>query len=191
MPEGSSGSGAQLVKVAAAAGAGLAAYQYLYKPWAMRQELERLTRLKVQENLNKGMGIQDAAAEAVATACAAGATVYKVPPALSGPLCKGVGLVAVKGAILAAKEIGKGAKLAGKGAKVAARGVAKGAKAVGSVAKKLSHFLGDFEAPDDGNPFAAHQQARSSAVDRTIQSRARRQVRTKQPTGADFYTRHL
>ncbi len=195
MPDGGSGGG-QLVRVAAVAGAGFAAYEFLYKPWAIRRALEEATRAKVLANLNKGMGIEDAASDAVATACAGAATVYKVPPALSGPLCKGVGLIAVKGAIVAAKEIGKGVKLAGKGAKVVAKGVGKGAKAVGSVAKKLSHGfglwgLGDFEDPG-GNPFAAHHQARSSGVDRTIQPRARRGVRTKQePTGAAFYTRHL
>lgn len=188
MPDGGSG---QLVRVAVVGAAGLAAYQYLYRPWAMARELEAITRAKVLANLNKGMGIEDAAAEAVATACTAGASVYKVPPALAGPLCKGVGLVAVKGAIVAAKEIGKGAVLAGKGAKVAARGVAKGAKAVGSLGKKLGLWgLGDFEDPG-GNPFAAHHQARSRSVDRTIQSRARGGVRTKQTTGAAFYTRHL
>lgn len=192
MPDGDSGAGGQLVRVAVVGAAGLAAYEFLYKPWAMARELEAITRAKVLANLNKGMGIEDAAAEAVATACTAGAAVYKVPSTLAAPLCKGVGLLAVKGAIVAAKEIGKGAKVAGKGIKAGAKGVAKGAKAVGSLGKKLGLWgLGDFEDLGDVNPFAAHHQARSSAVDRTTQPRARSRVRTKQPTGADFYTRHL
>jgi hypothetical protein len=121
----------QLAQLAALAGAGLAGYFLLYVPWAQRRALEELTRAAILANQAKGMGVADAAAHAIAGACTAGAAVYKMPPAVAGPLCQGVGLVAVKGAQAAAKGAVIVGKLTGRGAKAVGQGVGKGASAVG------------------------------------------------------------
>ena len=153
----------QLVQLAALAGAGLAGYFLLYQPWAQRRALEELTRNAIAANRAKGMGVADAAAHAIAGACTAGAATYKMPPAVAGPLCEGVGLVAVKGALAAAKGAVIVGKFTGRGAKVVGKGVGKGAKVVGrgigKAAKSVRHGfglwglgdayeeLGDFEDP--------------------------------------------
>jgi hypothetical protein len=170
----------QLVTLAVVGAAGFAAYQFLYRPWAMQRDLEALTRAQIQANLARGMSITDAAANAVAGACAAGAAAYKVPPAISGSICQGVGVLAVAGA----KQVAKGAVIAGKVlGKGVGKGVGKGAKAVGTGAKKavksISHGFGlwGLEGLED--------------VARTKQPRrARGPSRTKQSAAA-FYLRHL
>jgi hypothetical protein len=190
-------------------GAGaVAAYFFLYKPWKIQHDLEALTKAQIDANLKKGMSLTDAANNAVAGACVAGAAVYKVPPEVSGSICKGVGVLAVagakaavKGAVIAGKVIGHDI---GKGATAVGSGVKTATKAVGSAAKKTAHAithgfglwgvdvdgLGDIAA----EPFGS----RSRGLYRTGQLRARGPGRTKQrqqgagaAAGAGFYLRHL
>lgn len=124
-----------LVKVAVVGGAGFAAYEFLYKPYAQRKELERLTQLAI---LSQGKSLTESTQDAIAGACmAAAAAKLKMPPELAASSCKGIGVLATKGIQLAAKGavvVGKGI---GKGTVAAVKGVGKGTvaatKAVGKV----------------------------------------------------------
>lgn len=191
--------GEQLARVALVGAAGVAAYQFLYKPWALRRDLEDLAR---QAALNAAARGSDPIAGVVAAACTAGAAAYGAPPTIAGPICQGLAPLAIKGA----KEVVKGAAIAGK---VVGKGIGKGAKAVGSttkkVAKSISHGFGLWGLGDvydlgdvDDNPFF-RVSARSSGLDRTTQRARGRVDRTAEPrprtrtpaTAAAFYLRHL
>jgi len=182
--------GGQLVRLALVGAAGVAAYQFVYRPWALRRDLEELTRQAALAAAARGGGnVTGAAGALVAAACTAGAAAYGAPPTVAGPICQGLAPIAIKGAVVAVK----GAIVAGK---VIGKGVGTGAKAVGSTVKKgakvvhsaahgfglwglgdLPYDLGDFEDPHGGP---------RPRVDRTTQ---RARARTKQ--AAAFYLRHL
>lgn len=193
-----------LLPVVALAGGAWAAYEFLYKPWKIRHDLEALTNAQINANLAKGMSLTEAADNAVAGACVAGAAVYKVPPEVSASICKGVGVLAVAGAKEAVKGAVIAGKVVGKGVAKAAGGVKTAAKAVGSTAKKTAHAIthgfGLFGVDVDelGDIAAAPFGSRSSGLFRTTAPRARRPGRTKQraprqqgAAGAEFYLRHL
>lgn len=127
--------GASLVQLALLGGAGLAGYEFLYKPYAIRKELERATAAAAAANLAKGHSLTDSVSDAVAGACVVTATVYKVPPNLAAPLCQGVGVVVTKGAILAAKGAVIAGKAIGKGTVTAVKAVGKAGEATGKAGK--------------------------------------------------------
>jgi hypothetical protein len=140
----------QIVKVALAGAGAFAAYKFLYEPWATKRALQELTEAQMRANLQQGMGIKQAAEQAIAGACMVGATTYKIPPAASGAICQGVGILATKGvqlaaqgAVIAGRVIGHGAAVVGKdighGAAVIGRGIGKGGQAVGSATKFVAY----------------------------------------------------
>lgn len=123
---------------------------YLAYRWWVHERLKAALLADAQRQLaaNPGMSIKDALTNAGAGACVAvAAAKLKMPPEQSGPMCKGLAVVATKavelgakGAVIAGKAIGKGTvaatKAVGKAATVVGKGVATGAKAVAYTAPK-------------------------------------------------------
>lgn len=177
----------------AVAGAGAAAlYQFWWLPYQTRLELERLALAAARANVRNGMGAEEAIQQALAGACTVGATVYKVPPSVAGPLCSVAGVVAEKLGKALGKGAGKAAIAGGKATKVAGKAVGKGAVTAAKGVRKAASWLGlgglpydlaDFEDPHGGRP-PAERPAR-----RTGRSQARRQ--SAAAAGAAFYLRHL
>ncbi len=165
-----------LLPIVVAGGAAAALYWFLLRPWIIQQELAEQAKKQIAAGVASGMSLTDAADKAVGAACVAVSTVYKVPPSASGPICQGVGVLAVAGA----KEAVKGAVIAGK---VVGKETAKGAKAVAGAAKKavsaVSHGFGLWGLGDLGDG------PRSSGVGRA------RRGRMNQAAAAAFYLRHL
>lgn len=174
------------IVVAGAGAYGL--YHLWWVPYQARLEVERLALAAAAANVKKGMGPEEAVQKALAVACTAGATAYKVPPSVSGPLCSVAGVLATKlgkvvgkGAIAGGKKIGAGTKVAakavGKTTKTAAKGVRKAARWLGLGA--LPYDLADFEDPHGRPP--AERPAR----------RKRRSVGPRREGAAAYYLRHL
>jgi hypothetical protein len=134
-----------IVPLAIFGGAGLALYEFAYKPWAARQAVAAATAAAAKANLAKGMGIEEAAQNAIAGACVAAAVAkLHMTPDQAAPLCKGIGVLtekglkyAGKGAIIAGKEVGKAAVVVGKevekGAVAVGRGTVTAAKGTGQI----------------------------------------------------------
>jgi hypothetical protein len=133
--------GVNLVQLALLGGAGLAGYEFLYKPYAIRRELERATAAAAAASLAKGHSLTDSVSDAVAGACVVTATVYKVPPNLAAPLCQGVGVVVTKGAVLAAKGAVIAGKAIGKGTVTAVKAVGHAGAVTGKTVGKAGKFV--------------------------------------------------
>jgi hypothetical protein len=113
-------------------GGGLGVAGYVGWKYWQREQVKAATLAEAARLQAGGMSVRDAITNAAAGACTAAAGVYKMPPTVAGPLCKGVAVLAIKGAELAAK----GAVIAGK---VVGKGVAAGGKAVGKGAKFVAY----------------------------------------------------
>jgi hypothetical protein len=184
--------------VVAGAGA-VALYELAYRPWAQRRDLQLAIDAAAAANLRQGMGVEEAAQQAIAGVCVGAASVYKVPPSVSAGICQGVGVlaekglkVAGKGAIVAAKAVGKGAKTAAKGARKAVGWLGLGA---------LPYDLAEFDRPR-GNPFATHARDRAerpagrkrrslTGLSGAPSAPARRARSSSARSGVAFYARHL
>jgi hypothetical protein len=124
-------SSSPIVPIAIFGGAAAVLYKFAYEPWAAKRALQALTEAQMRANLAKGMGIEEAAQNAIAGACVAAAVAkLHMPPEQAAPMCKGVGILAEKGIVYAAKGAVIAGKKIGQGAAVVGKGVAKGAVAV-------------------------------------------------------------
>jgi hypothetical protein len=207
-------SDSQVLPIVVAGGAALGLYHLWWLPYRARLEVERLALEAAAANVRAGMGPEEAIQQALAGACRLGATAYKVPPSVSGPLCSAAGVVAEK----LGKAVGKGAIVGGKkigaGTVVAAKAVGHTTKAAASGARKAARWLGlgalpyelaAFDAPP-ARPAAAGPATRKRRSQATIYAARYRDVPGEVPwrwaspkprrpslaaAGAAYYLRHL